>query len=118
MTTIDHCGVRADLLHLTQQVARKKNGCTAVRDAVHEQPHLAHLLRVEAGRGLVEDQQVGLAEERLSDPEALLHPVRIRLHLPADRASEVGDFERAVKVGLVQMLAAGAPEQLEVLQPG
>src|SRR5439155_25841148 len=114
VTTVDDRSVRADLLDLAKKVARQKDGCTALRDAADEIAHLAHLLRVQTGRRLVQDQKIGSSQQSLRDPKALLHAVRVRLHLAVDRVPKVGHFERAVEIRVAHLLAAGAPEQLEV----
>ena len=43
----------------------------------------AHPFRVEAVRRLVEDQQLGVAEQRRGEPEPLPHPERVALDAPA-----------------------------------
>ena len=45
--------------------------------AADQRAHLAHALRVEPVGGLVEDQQLGVAEQRGGDAEALLHAERV-----------------------------------------
>ena len=46
-------------------------------EAADQLAHVAHPRRVEAGRGLVEDQQARAAQQRRGDPQALAHPVRV-----------------------------------------
>src|SRR5205807_1078922 len=48
----------------------------------------------------------------------LLHAVRVRLHFAVDRIAEIGHLKRAVEIRLAHLLAACAPEKLEVLHPG
>ena len=42
-----------------------------------QREEVAPALRVERADGLVEDQQAGLGDERLGDPEPLAHPARV-----------------------------------------
>ena len=46
-------------------------------ETADQQAHVAHPARVEAGRGLVEDQQARAAQQRRGDAEALAHAVRV-----------------------------------------
>jgi hypothetical protein len=51
-------------------------------------------LRVEAGRRLVEQQQLGLVDERAGDHEAPLHPARQRLDLVAGPLGQLDELEQ------------------------
>ena len=46
-------------------------------EPLHELAHVAHAGRVEAGRRLVEQQQLRLAQQRRGDAEPLAHAVRV-----------------------------------------
>ncbi len=53
-----------------------------------------HASGIEPVCGLVEDQQLGLPEQRASEPEALAHPERVGPHPPVRRPREVDELER------------------------
>src|SRR5512141_1991331 len=63
---------------LLQDVRREEHGVVA-GEALHERAHLADLPRVEADRGLVENEHLGVAEQRLRDAGAL--PEALGQHL-------------------------------------
>ena len=65
----------AQLLDLAHEMAREQNGHPLVCQRPHESAHVAHAGGIEPGSGLVEQQQLRLAEERSCDTEALAHPV-------------------------------------------
>ena len=67
---------------------------------------------------LVEDEQVGQPEHRLSDAEALLHPVAIGAHRTVNRSAQRGDVEHVIQVGLGGVSAGGRPEGVQVLSAG
>ena len=56
----------------------------------------AHTLRVEPVRRLVEDQQLGVAEQRGRQPEPLAHPERVPLDAPARRRVELDQAQHLV----------------------
>ncbi len=75
-----HAHAVAHRLHLGQQMARDEHGRAAVGQPAQELPHLPHAGRVEAVRRLVEHQELGFAQQRQADPQALTHPLAVRLH--------------------------------------
>src|SRR4030095_14864494 len=60
----------ADLLALREDVAREDHRPT-LAEAPDESPDLGDLLRIETGRRLIEDQDTGIAEDRLRDADPL-----------------------------------------------
>ena len=61
-----------------EQVRRQEHRDLVVeRQGPDQVPHLAHPGRVEAVRGLVEQQQPGIAEQRPRDRQPLAHPERV-----------------------------------------
>ena len=70
----------ARLLDLVQQVRREHDRASFLDEGADHEPELLHARRVEAVHRLVEDQQLGIGEQRAGDAEALTHPERIRLH--------------------------------------
>ena len=86
----------AQLLDLAHQVGREQD-----RDPVGRQPpdqvaHVAHAGRVEAGRGLVEEQEARPAQERPGEPEALAHPVRVAADAVAGAVVQVDQPQELV----------------------
>src|SRR5688500_5534252 len=72
----------ADLLDLMEEMAGEEDGLAAVDgEASDERAHLLDAGGVEADHGLVEDDELGVAEQRRGDPEALAHSGRIALEL-------------------------------------
>ena len=67
----------AHLLELAEVVGRHQHGAARAGQRADQRPHLAHALGVEAVGRLVEDQQVGVAEQRGGDAEPLLHAQRV-----------------------------------------
>ena len=67
----------ADLLDLAHQVAGEHDRALALAERTDEPAHVGHPGGVEAVGGLVEDQQLGVLEQRGGDAEALLHAQRV-----------------------------------------
>jgi hypothetical protein len=72
-------------------------------------------LRIDADRRLVEDQHVGVVDERGGDVEAPLHAAAERLRLVAGAVGEADEGERGVDA-LAEQRAAQAVEGAEQLQ--
>ena len=66
-------------------------------------------LGVETGGGLVEDQDLGVRDERAGDREPALHPPRQRVDLVVGPLGELGEVEQ-----LLGPLADDPPGQVEV----
>jgi hypothetical protein len=64
---------------------------------------------VEAGRGLVEEQDVRRVHERRCEVEAALHPARVALDAAVGRVLELDQREQLA--GALGRLARGEPEQ-------
>ena len=65
----------AHLRDLAEEVGAHEDRPALPLQGLHDVPDLRHPARVQARRGLVEDQKVGLVEEGLPDREPLLHPL-------------------------------------------
>ena len=74
-------------------------------------------LRVDADGGLVEDQHVGIVDERGGDVEAPLHSAAERLRLVAGAVGEADERERRVDA-LAQQRAGHPVERAEQLEVG
>ena len=72
----DHQPV-GDRLDLVQQVRGEQDGAAAIGEVPQQRAHPAHALGVKAVGGLVEDQHLGVAEQRVGDAEPLTHPERV-----------------------------------------
>ena len=79
---------------------------------VLEPAHLDDACGVEPVRRLVEDQDLGILEERPGDPQTLLHPERVRLDLVVRPLRETDLLQGLGDAGAAD--ARDPPEQLEV----
>ena len=70
---VDHHDVVADLLHVVEQVGGHEHGDPERAEAGDEGEHLLPAERVEAGGRLVEEDQLGVSDERLGELGALAH---------------------------------------------
>ena len=104
----------ADLLDLGQDVAGEEHSRARLGDAPHELAHLAHLTRVESVGGLVEHQDLGLAQQHAREPEPLAHALRVGLHPAVDGRAEVGDGQGLLEIGVGPLPAPRLPPQSEV----
>ncbi len=86
----------AQLLRLVHVVGRQDERHAALLESVEAIPEQVARLRVEAGRRLVEEQQLGLVDERAGDRQAALHPARHVLDLVARPLRELGEVEQLV----------------------
>ena len=87
-----------DRLDLSEDVRGEEDGRAALGLGTDD---LAHLLRaggVEPGRGFVEDEQVGLSDQRHPEHEPLGHPLRVAAGLPVGRVRDPDPFEHRVGV--------------------
>ena len=104
-----HAHLRAERLDLAEQVAGQHHRGALRRELPQQRAHLADAAGVEAVGGLVEEQQLGLAQERGGDAEPLAHPQRVRPHGAAVDAAEADAHERLLDaVGAVPAAAAPA----------
>src|SRR5207302_2887544 len=71
----------AELLYLREEMARQQHGDPLAGQAANEVAHVAHAGRVEAGSGLVQEEQLRLPQKRRGDAEPLAHPVRVAADL-------------------------------------
>src|SRR5204862_269147 len=86
---------------------------TRFGDAPDELAHLAHLARVEAVGGLVEHEDLGLAQQHPSEAEALAHALGVGLDPAVDGGAEVGDGERGLEVGVGPAPAGRRPRDAQ-----
>ena len=86
----------ADLLDLGHQVAREQHRHPLPRQPADQQAHVAHPAGIKPGGGLVEQQQLGLAQQRRGDPQALAHPVRVAADAIPRPVGELDRVQRGV----------------------
>ncbi len=67
-----------------------------VGQAADQQAHVAHAGRIQAGGGLVEDQQSRPAQQRRGDPEPLAHAVRVAADLVRGAGGQLDRLEHLV----------------------
>ena len=86
----------AQLLGLVHVVGRQDERHAALLEPVQAVPQQVAGLRVEAGRRLVEEQHVGLVDQRAGDRQAPLHAARQRLDLVVGALGQLGELEQLV----------------------
>ena len=77
-------------------MAREDDRHALVGEAADEHAHVAHPGRVEAGRRLVEQQQLRVAQQRGGDAEPLAHAVRVAADPVAGAIGELDRLQRLV----------------------
>ena len=82
------------LVHVGRGHDHAHRGAIAT-DVVDQRPELLSRERVDAGRGLVEDQQVGVVDERGAEPHLLLHAPREFAGGAVVKGGEAGRLEQA-----------------------
>jgi hypothetical protein len=73
----DHPDPVGDLLDFPHQLAREDDRAPALAERADEGAHLHHPGRIEPVGRLIEDQELGVLEQRGRDAEALLHANRV-----------------------------------------
>ena len=86
----------AELLGLVHVVGRQDERHATLLQAVEAVPEQVAGLRIEAGRRLVEEEQVRLVDQRPGDRQAPLHPAGQRLDLVARALGQLGELEELV----------------------
>ena len=107
LALVDHAHAIGHLLGLLDVVRGQDDGHALVAELAHQRPHVAAELDVDAGRRLVEEQDVRLVRQRLGDHHAPLHAARERLDAVVALLPERQRLEHALDVARVR----GAPEQ-------
>src|SRR6267378_4770069 len=111
LAVVDDRDARAYLLHLGQHMAGDENGFALSSQVAQEVAHLHDAGRVEAVGRLVQNQNIGVVEQRESQAESLLHAHRVRSHAVAIAAFQRLDIEHLVDTPLgraAQQVADGA----------
>ena len=134
-TAADHDDLVGRLLHLVQQVGGQQHRASLVGEPAQQAAHPVDALRVETVGGLVEDQDLRVAQQSAGDAEALAHPERVvaqpaarlvrrqadeREHL-VDAGARSADGDRSEREGLATRAArvlGGCVEQGADLKGG
>ena len=93
LAVIDDRDARAQLLELGQDVAADDDRLAEGAQLAEQLPQLDAGARVEAGRGLVEQQHLGVVDERVGEAEPLLHAARQALDVGVALVAEVDEVE-------------------------
>ena len=105
------------LRDLREYVAGDQHGLLACCEVPEKVAQPAHSLRIEPVRRLVEDQQLGIAEQRGREPQPLPHPERVPLDASVGCAVELDQAQHLVHTRVrqadrsaqhPQVVAAGA----------
>ena len=95
---VHHDDVVADVFDVGQQMRRENQvDALVVRQVAHQLQHLVAALRVHAVGRLVEEQQIGVVDERLRQLDALLHARRIGLDVAVARFAQAHVVEHFVR---------------------
>ncbi len=73
LAVIDHSDPICKLLRLFDVVGRQDDGDALFAQRLDHIPHILAQFDVDAGRGLVEKQNIGLVDERLGNQDPSLH---------------------------------------------
>ena len=99
----------ADELDLAQEMRVQEHRDAAPAQLLEQPAHRAAAARVERARRLVEQQQPRAADQRLRDPEPLLHALR---HPPRPARPRVGEADELEQLGALGLAAVRAGEPL------
>ncbi len=117
LAAIDDRDAGAQLLELGQDVAADEDRLAQRAQFAEQLAKLDPCPRVEAGGGLVEEQDLGVVDERVRQAEPLLHAARQRLDVLVALVAEVDELEEvadhASSAGRRDAVAAS--EEVEVL---
>ena len=86
----------ADVLHVGQQVAAHHDRLALVLELQDQVLHLAGADRVEAAGRLVEQDQLGIVDQRLGQADAAGHALGVFLELPLAGPVEADHLDQAV----------------------
>ena len=92
-------------LDLVEEMRRQHHGATLGHERQDHVAHVEHARRVEAVHGLVEDEQLRVAEEAGRDTEALAHAHGVLGHLVVGPMEDADALERRVDAALGGRLA-------------
>ena len=105
------------MLDLGEEVAGDEHRLSDRRKVAQRLAHGDDTGRIEAIRWLVEEEELGIAQQRACDPEPLLHPERVARHLVRRAVAKADDLEHFVNSPAWSAWAGGR-ERPEVLLAG
>ena len=108
----DHGDAVGELLRLVEVVRRQQHRLPEPAQRAHELPGVAARGGVEAGRRLVEEDELRVADERDPEVEPPLLPARERLHLRVALLVEADEVDHLVDVARVLVVAGEHPVDL------
>ena len=97
----------ADGFHFAQFVRRKENGFALVFQALDDFADFHAAQRVQAAGRFVQNQQVGIVDERLREADALLHAFGIGFDEAFAGGFQFHEFEQAINAFVRLPRAAG-----------
>ncbi len=86
-------------LHFVEQVAGQQYCPAMVGEVAEERSHPGDALGVQSVRGLVQDEHLRLAYERLRDAEPLPHPEGVATHPPVCRVGQPDQVQQVIDAG-------------------
>ena len=110
----EHDEVVGGVLHLAHQVAGDQHRPSLVGEVAQQLPHPADALRVQAVHRLVEQQDVGVAEQRGGDAEPLPHAQGEPAHPVVGHRLEADHLDDVVHAAPGQGVALRQREQVRV----
>ena len=110
----DHDEVIGRVLHLRHQVAGDEHGAALGGQRLHEVPDPEDALRVQPVDGLVEHQDLRVAEQGARDAEALAHAQREPLRALAGHLGQPDQLQDLSDPALGQVVRLGQAEQVVV----
>ncbi len=93
LSVIENHDAIADVFHIGEEMGGKQNGFSALRECDDEVLHLVAADGVEARGGFVEDDEVGIVDERLGQSDAPHHSFGELADRSPSRVSEADHFE-------------------------
>ena len=86
---VDHGDPVGELVGLVEVLRGEQDRRARGDEGAHDLPYLVAAARVQAGRRLVEEQQLGRDDDAGRDVQPASHPARVRPHRPARGVGEV-----------------------------
>ena len=127
-TGVEQGDAVAEALGLVQVVGAEQNRAPLAAQPLDQPPHVAGRLRVQGRRGLVEEQQLRLGQQRPRQGQALLHPLAQPPDLVPGALVQLQQFQiainllpriqRLVEPGEVEQVVAGAHPGVEARRLG
>ena len=117
---VDHDDPIGELVGLVQVLRREQQGGAVRLELADERPHVDPAPRIEARRGLVEEEHVRTPDEAGRQVEPSAHATRVGLGRAISGIGEVEAFEHlgAATPSLSARQVVQAPDQLQVLEAG